>query len=720
MVPLYQRALSYLSIKSKLPMLILGVSFGAIAVMGYLGWHRNKVTIQADAISHITSVRTSKAHQVEHHFTIIRNKVDILAQNHMVIEAMVKLNRGFKKLDQIYIPEQWDNELEAFYEEEFFPNLAQNLNTTPSFDLYRPKSQAERYLHHHYIATNPHPVGEKYKLADARNGSEYSEYHAEYHETLVELIQKFRFYDLLLIDYQTGEVVYSVIKEADLGTNLMTGAYQDSNLAEVVRNVQEHPEKGVVQVVDFQAYHPSYGKPTIFMAAPIYNGPHEVGILAVQINVEQLNEITTGFEDWENDGLGETGETFLVGADGYLRSTSRFLIEEPDNYRKALRRSGTPDETIDLVDSLQTPILFQRVENGAVERAIGGEEGWAIVSDPFHGGTVFASYAPLNISGLNWIIMTEMDAPEIYAPLHQLQGYLLIATIMIMLLVTVIANGATSQLLAPASQLSDALHKVNDGHLETEIPESSEGIFGRLGQQINRLVATLQRETQAIAQQQLTNDKLLLNLMPMTAVKRLKEGNSGQQIVDAATQSSVLYGRLVGVTPLSQTRSMEETAQLLNQLSRSFDELMQKAGIDQQKTADFTLVGVCGLSSTYLDHMERTINLAHALMSVVHRVEEEFGLKLAIGIHAGPVMGGIVGAQQLNYKIWGETVEIAAQLCQQTQPNQIVVTQPIYELLRERYEFTPANDVQWQGREAVATWTIAWSQPQPGRLTSHG
>ncbi|MBE9065654.1 HAMP domain-containing protein [Leptolyngbya cf. ectocarpi LEGE 11479] len=705
MISVYKRLLSYLSVKSKLPMLILGVSFGAISVMGYLGWHRNKITIKNDAINHLTSVRASKAHQVEHHFNVVKNKVDILAQNHMVIESMIKFKRGFKKLDQIYIPEQWDTELKTFYDQEFFPNLAKNLTTTPSYDLYQPRSQAERYLHHHYIAQNPFPIGEKYKLADAKNGSEYSEFHAEFHETLTELIQKFRFYDLLLIDYQTGDVVYSVIKETDIGTNLVNGAYQDSNLAEVVRRVQEHPEKGAVQVVDFQAYHPSYGEPVIFMAAPIYNGPHEVGILAVQLNVEQLNEITTGFKDWENDGLGRTGETFLLGADGYMRSTSRYLIEQPEKYRKALRRSGASDDTVQLVESLGTPILFQKIDNEATARALGGEDGFTIVSDPFHGDTVFASYAPLNLNGLNWVILTEMDANEIYRPLHQLQAYLLTATIIIMLLVTIVANAMTHQLLAPANRLTEALDKIGQDDGEVNIPGDSEGVFGRLGQQVNRLMARLKQTTQAVTQQKLENEKLLLNLMPLSAVKRFKDAKGGEPIVDTASQSSIVYGRLVGLAKLSQTKSVEETAHILNQLSRSFDELTHKAGIDPQNTADGTFVAVCGLSSMYLDHMERAVNLAIALMAVVHRLRSDLrgdlDLKLSVGIHTGPVIGGLVGAHQLTYKIWGETVEMAAHLCQQAQPDQILVTQPMYELLQDRYDFA---SVTAGGEES--TWAI--------------
>ena len=115
---------------------------------------------------------------------------------------------------------------------------------------------------------------------------------------------------------------------------------------------------------------------------------------------------------------------------------------------------GLPKKSSKQVENLETSILFQKIENEAVTKALGGEEGSTIVQDSFHGNDVFVSYSYLDIKGLEWVIITEMDAYEIYEPLHLLQRNLLIATIIMMLLITVIANLAASQFFNPIESIN--------------------------------------------------------------------------------------------------------------------------------------------------------------------------------------------------------------------------------------------------------------------------
>ncbi len=99
----------------------------------------------------------------------------------------------------------------------------------------------------------------------------------------------------------------------------------------------ENPEFGAVQIVDFKPYTPSYEAPSAFLATPIFNGPHIVGILALQLQVDEIDKVMTGNQNWKADGLGRSGETFLVGSDLRMRSTSRFLLEDPEGYDQVLR-----------------------------------------------------------------------------------------------------------------------------------------------------------------------------------------------------------------------------------------------------------------------------------------------------------------------------------------------------------------------------------------------
>ena len=387
----FDRLALKLSIKSKLMVMLLGVSLGSILVVGYISLIRGRATIKSAIFNQLTSIRASKAHQFELFFENLRHQVQVMCADHMAIAAMVEFNKAYKKLNQEYISPEWDIALEAHYSKEFFPKLYNNIPGEPVFSAYRPESQAARYLQYRYIVQNSNPVGEKDKLVDAEDGSDYSRFHRRYHEVFREIVDKFGYYDLFLINHKTGEIVYSVYKETDFATSLSTGPYNRSNLAKVVRAVQDNPDRGAIQIADFEGYRPSYAAPAAFIAGPIYNGPHIVGILAIQLPVDKINQVMTGGGGWHNTGLGRTGETYLVGADLNMRSVSRFLIETPQKYESQLRDRGTSNEIIQLIKNFNTTIMFQEVNTDAARAALEGQEGTQIVKD-YRGVTVLSAY----------------------------------------------------------------------------------------------------------------------------------------------------------------------------------------------------------------------------------------------------------------------------------------------------------------------------------------
>jgi len=77
---------------------------------------------------------------------------------------------------------------------------------------------------------------------------------------------------------------------------------------------------------------PSYGAPASFIASPIFEGSKKIGVAVFQMPTDIINQIMTGNSGWTADGLGKSGETYLVGDDYKMRSNSRFLIEDRRGY----------------------------------------------------------------------------------------------------------------------------------------------------------------------------------------------------------------------------------------------------------------------------------------------------------------------------------------------------------------------------------------------------
>jgi hypothetical protein len=283
--------------------MLLIASLGSILVVGYVSWSKSREILTERIFNQLTSVRSSKAYQIESYFQTLHNQIETLCENRMVVSAMTEFDQEFKQLKQQSISSTQDQAIQSYYNQEFLPRLAKNIEGKPVFETYRPISPESRYLQYHYIANNPHPVGKKDELDQAQDNSKYSQTHARYHSLFRNLIKRFGYYDLFLINAETGDVVYTVYKETDFSSNLYTGTYRNSNLAQVVKQVRDNPDRDATKLVDFQFYRPSYNAPAAFLAGSIYDGTKRVGILAIQLPVDEINRVLTGDRRWQQDGL---------------------------------------------------------------------------------------------------------------------------------------------------------------------------------------------------------------------------------------------------------------------------------------------------------------------------------------------------------------------------------------------------------------------------------
>jgi hypothetical protein len=116
--------------------------------------------------------------------------------------------------------------------------------------------------------------------------------------------------------------------------------------------------------------------------------------LAFQLPVDKINDVMTGNKNWKQNGLGDSGETYLVGSDYLMRSASRFQIEDPEGHAKTLRSIGTDEKTVKKIKEFNTTILLQEVQTKAVKEALFGKQGTQVIDD-YRNIPVLSSYAPL-------------------------------------------------------------------------------------------------------------------------------------------------------------------------------------------------------------------------------------------------------------------------------------------------------------------------------------
>ena len=411
-----------MKIAAKIAVLIV-VSLVVIAGIAVVTVASGALALRQATFDRLIAIQEGKTEEIERYLDTISDQAAVLSKSPAVIAAVQEFNEAFRagvgerRVDAT-----------AYYRRSYLPLLAAVRAEDPYAEEFVPDDPAVRRLQDLYIYSNPNEVGSKDLLVDAGDGSDYSDVHKRYHNYFHDFQREFGYYDVFLIEPEEGRIVYSVFKEVDFATSLFSGPYSDSNFAEVVSIAIRAGRSGetlasretrsnAVFFVDFAPYAPSYDAPAAFAAAPIFSGSSLVGVLAMQFPVEVINEIMTSAGDWQNRGLGATGESYIVGPDGTMRSDARRLVENPEAFLAERSAAGLDHETIERMRVYQSTILLQPVNTDAAAAALDGDKGVGEF-ESFDGDPVAAAYGPIFSRGLGWVMVTEVAVDEAFASVN--------------------------------------------------------------------------------------------------------------------------------------------------------------------------------------------------------------------------------------------------------------------------------------------------------------
>ena len=222
-------------------------------------------------------------------------------------------------------------------------------------------------------------------------------------------IEQYGYYDLFLIQ-PDGYILYSVKKDSAYHTNILKGPFEDTNLAKLIRQVKK---SGRYAMVDYAPYEPNNHEPAAFIAQPIKdkNGTTLL-YLALEIPTEGISKIMDN-----RKGMGETGESFLVGPDLRMRSTP---YKDP------------------LLHNVKASLMGSIEENGmnseTIKQALAGKSGTDLILD-YNGQPVLSSYDRIKFDDFNWAIVSEIDEVEAFASTYE--NIYLICAIMLLSIVLI-------------------------------------------------------------------------------------------------------------------------------------------------------------------------------------------------------------------------------------------------------------------------------------------
>lgn len=706
-----RRAVS-LSLKSLLLLMLLAVSVGSNVVVGVIGYLNGTDSLKQAAYDRLIEVRDSRSREVMSLLDSVENSLLLASRDSAVIDAEQAFAAGVAELNSQAIAASavgaaggeaaapgtlsadQEAQLQAYFSDDFAPALESSTGEPADGSSFIPPSPGARYLLYYYtFGAGAESQGSG--LVDAGDGSAWSAAHARYHDYLRRMSTLLAFDDLVLID-SSGQVVYTVGKSVDLGADLVEGPYSFTSLATAFDTAMS-TNQGLDTVVfsDFQEYSASLGQPVAWVVAPLAGGNQAVGAIAVQLPVDRINAVMTGNGNWEDSGLGETGEAYLAGGTGIptMRSLSRDLAEDPDSYAQLAISAGLPPDVADQAVSSGETLLLQPVDTEAVRRGMLGKKG-TITSGNYLGTQTIAAYAPFRSHDLRWAIVAEIDAAEALAPVDEFTKRLALSSAIIVGIVSIISVIIAGLAVRPLRRLRDAARRIAAGEQGVQVEAGESDELADVAAAFNDMSRSLELKATLIDEQRAENDRLLRTLMPEALAKRYKEGH--RTIVEDHQEVTVLFADIVGFEEYGRGMTSEKGLDILNDIFRSFDEAAESLGVERVRTTRQGYLASSGLSVPRVDHARRAVEFALEMQKIVERFGAQQGVDLSVraGIDSGTVTSGLVGRSHVVYDLWGDAVSLAFRLQGGANEAGLFLTQRVVDKLAENLPITDSGVVE--------------------------
>ena len=488
-----------IGLKLKITLTLIFVSGISCVILAMLWVSSIKNAHFESSFRQLINLRNIQAERIENYFTTIHNILKVFESNPAIVGASRDFQAGWNELDGVTSVDS----LERYYAE-WFKNNSSFFPYGVNMAEFLPRQAKTKLLQEKYIINNPFPPGEKQKMvADSKNVL-YDQAHARHHQMFLNIKERFGFYDLFLIDHHTGNIIYSIYKENDFGTNLLTGPYSQSNLAKLTRLLMENQDKDTIITVDFQPYMPSYDAPASFFGYTLKDSSGVVGILVAQISIEEINRIMTLNKQWEKNGMGETGEIYLVAEDKTMRSDSRFLVEDKKSLLKQLEELHADSNTLRKIDLYNTSILHQKIDTRAINQALEGKVDSGVIRD-YRDLPVLSAYQPLSLPGFQWVITAEMDEGEILSGVNEFLVKVLLVLVGVWCVIIFVSIYFSDRLLSPLLNFIQTAGKISHGDMKARVTINRNDEFEIFANVFNEMAINVETQQQRIVMQK---DKL--------------------------------------------------------------------------------------------------------------------------------------------------------------------------------------------------------------------
>ncbi|WP_440959515.1 methyl-accepting chemotaxis protein [Oceanicaulis sp. LC35] len=373
--------------------LLLGGVLGTAAVI------ESREAERHSAISRLEAVERSRLSSIRHYLEYVEEDVHLLAHSTAVIHAIERFHDAWEEM-----PGAAGAEIRRLYRDE-----------------------------------NPYAGSERINLVDAGDGSEYSVVHEDLHPWFRDYHDKREYADIYLFDLE-GNLLYSTEKKDDFATNFLTGPYRDTHLSQVMQQVLAM-EPSETALSDYAEYAPGGGLPASFMGSPVFDHyGNRLGAIVVKMPTHELDLLMA-----EDVGLGETGDAYLIGEDGILRTQPRF-------------HNGEARLSIQLPQDIVQMTFHAAGDDHVIE------------ADDWRGVHAMAIGDHFEFLGVHYGVVVTQSTHETFAVARALAWRIIITAFVVTALVAGISFLLARKVAQPIARLATTTDRISGGELQLEVP----------------------------------------------------------------------------------------------------------------------------------------------------------------------------------------------------------------------------------------------------------
>ena len=197
-------------------------------------------------------------------------------------------------------------------------------------------------------------------------------------------------------------------------------------------------------------------------------------------------------------------------------------------------------------------------------------------------------------------------------------------------------------------------------------------------------------------------DQLLHALLPKKVADEIR--SIGSVIPRRYENVAVLFCDVTNFTAYCDKHEPEDVVSRLDALFVIFERITAKHGLDKIKTIGDGFMAVAGLLHKVNDPIGSAVRCGLEMTSTL--IDAQLNWEVRMGVHAGPVVAGVVGQERYQFDIWGDTVNVAARMVGMSAPGSVAVTKEIFEQVASAFDGESLGELNVKGKGAISVFGL--------------